>query len=191
MPEDKDYYDEKELLEMGYKSVGVDVRVSKLALIKCPREVSLGSHVAIDPYVVIATQAQIGSYIHIANGTVILGSVKSKLIMEDFSFTSSHCTLVCGTDDYVGEALANPTIPLKYRKITFGTTIFKKFSGIGANTVVMPNVIIGEGTVTGACALVTKSLDDWGIYIGIPAKRFKDRRRDIIEQYAKEIEENG
>lgn len=191
MPKDKDYYDEEELRSMGFKSVGIDVRVSKLAIIKNPNEVSLGNHVAIDPYVIIATQAEIGNYIHIANATVVLGSVKSKLVMEDFSFTSSHCTLVCGTDDYVGEALANPTIPLKYRKLTFGTTIFRKFSGIGANTVTMPNITIGEGTVTGACALITKSLDPWGIYLGVPAKRFRDRRRDVIERFAKEIEEGN
>ena len=27
----------------------------------------------------------------------------------------------------------------------------------------------------------TKSTDPWGIYVGIPAKRIKDRKKDILE----------
>jgi galactoside O-acetyltransferase len=188
MPQDKDYYDENELRSMGYKSVGADVRVSKTAIMKHPEFVSIGDHVAIDPFTYISTQMEIGNYIHIATGTAIIGGEKSKLIMENYSFFAPHCTVVCGTDDYIGEGLGGPTIPAQYRKTTFGTIILKKYSGMGAHVVVMPNVVIGEGSVTGACTLVTKSLDPWGIYIGIPAKRIKDRKRDLIVQYARELE---
>jgi galactoside O-acetyltransferase len=188
MPKDKDYYDENELRSMGYKSVGTDVRVSKVAIINHPELVSIGNHVAIDAFTYIATQMEIGNYIHIAIGVAIIGSAKSKLVMEDYSFIASHSTLVCGTDDFTGEGLGGPTIPIQYRKITFGTITLKKYSGTGAHVVIMPNIIIGEGTMVGACALVTKSLDPWGIYIGIPAKCIKDRKRDIIMQYARELE---
>lgn len=188
MPKDKDYYDEDELRSMGYKSVGTDVRVSKTAVIKHPELVSIGNHVAIDPFTYIATQMEIGNYIHIATGTAIIGGEKSKLVMEDYSFFAPHCTAVCGTDDYTGEGLGGPTIPTRYRQTTFGTITFKKYSGAGVQVAIMPNVTIGEGTVVGACGLVTKSLDPWGIYIGIPAKRIKDRKRDLILQYAGELE---
>jgi galactoside O-acetyltransferase len=190
MPIDKDYYDETELRTIGFKSVGIDVRVSKTAKIKNPNEVSIGNHVAIDDFVVITTKACIGNYIHIATGVIIFGGKLSLLVMEDFTFISANSTLVLGSDDYVGEGLIGPTVPMKYRKVTYGTTTFKKYSGLGANTTVMPNVTIGEGSVTGASALLTKNIEDWGIYIGVPAKRVRDRMRTFILQYAKEIEEN-
>ena len=52
---------------------------------------------------------------------------------------------------------------------------------IGANSVILPNLTIGEGTSVGALSLVTKDLDPWGIYAGIPVRRLKDRKRDLLE----------
>ncbi|WP_242838663.1 hypothetical protein [Lachnobacterium bovis] len=32
-----------------------------------------------------------------------------------------------------------------------------------------------------ACPLVTKSLDEWGIYVGIPCKYKKERSKKLLE----------
>jgi CRISPR/Cas system CMR-associated protein Cmr1 (group 7 of RAMP superfamily) len=40
-------------------------------------------------------------------------------------------------------------------------------------------LIIGEGTVVGACSLVTKSLEEWSIFAGIPAKWRKNRNSKV------------
>ena len=45
---------------------------------------------------------------------------------------------------------------------------------LGAKTVILPNIDIGKGTVVGAAAVVTKTLQDNGIYAGSPAKRIRD-----------------
>jgi len=184
----KDFYDENDLRKMGFKSVGIDVRVSKTAIIKHPENVTIGNHVAIDNYVVITTKATIGNYIHIASGTIIFGGSKSLLIMEDYTFISANCTIICGSDDYSGDCLIGPTIPIEYRKVTYGTIFLQKYSGVGASSTVMPNITIGEGAVTGAGAVVTKNLDAWGIYVGVPAKFIKQRKKEIILQFADEIE---
>ena len=44
---------------------------------------------------------------------------------------------------------------------------------LGSSTAVLPGVNIGEGSSVGALSLVTKSLNDWGINVGIPCKRIK------------------
>jgi hypothetical protein len=41
----------------------------------------------------------------------------------------------------------------------------------------------------GAKSLVTKSLDEWGIYSGIPTKRIKERSRDLLAFEKEFIEE--
>lgn len=45
---------------------------------------------------------------------------------------------------------------------------------LGAKTVILPNIDIGKGTVIGAAAVVTKTLQDNGVYVGSPAKRIRN-----------------
>ena len=59
--------------------------------------------------------------------------------------------------------------------------ILKKHSIVGANSIIMPGVRLAEGTSIGAMSLVLKSTEAWGIYVGNPAKRLKDRKKDLLE----------
>ena len=52
---------------------------------------------------------------------------------------------------------------------------------IGTNSTVLPGVELGEGVAVGAHSLVTKSCDPWGIYVGVPAKRMKERSRQLLK----------
>jgi len=178
--------------ELGrFKTHGTDVRVSKWAIIKHPECIELGNHVAIDPFVYINTSMKIGNYVHIAPFSGIFGGKEAFCEFKDYSGVSQDVKIVCGTDDYKGESLSNPTVPAKYKKVTHGTVVLERYVLVGTNVTILPNVIIGEGCSVGACALITKSLDPWGIYIGIPAKRYAERKKDIILAYAKEIEDLG
>ena len=51
---------------------------------------------------------------------------------------------------------------------------------IGANSIIFPNVIVGEGTA-GAMSMVKESLDDWYIYAGIPVRKVKPRQKKMLE----------
>jgi maltose O-acetyltransferase len=46
---------------------------------------------------------------------------------------------------------------------------------IGRNAIVMPGVTIGKGSIIGAGAIVTKSIPDYSIAVGVPAKVIKKR----------------
>ena len=52
---------------------------------------------------------------------------------------------------------------------------------IGANSIIFPNVIVGEGTAVGAMSMVKESLDDWYIYAGIPVRKVKPRQKKMLE----------
>lgn len=188
---DKDaFYTEKELRRMGFKSVGEDVRVSKLAVIRYPEEITIGSHVAIDPFVYISVKMDIGSYVHIPPFGGISGGKQSYCRLEDFSFTSEGCKLVCGSDDFSkGTGLGGPTIPKKYRgDMTYGTIVLKQMAGLGTNVTILPNITIETGSMVGACSLVTKNTIPWGLYYGIPAKLAKMRpNSDEITRKAMEL----
>ena len=47
-------------------------------------------------------------------------------------------------------------------------------SWLGNSTVILANV--GSECVVGAGSVVTKECDDWGIYVGNPARKIRDRR---------------
>ncbi len=101
--------------------------------------------------------------------------------MEDFSTLSPGIRLFTLNDDYSGQKLTNPLLPSEYVGGACGMVTLKKHVIVGANAVILPNLTIGEGTSVGALSLVTKDLDPWGTYTGIPVRRLKDRKKDLLE----------
>jgi galactoside O-acetyltransferase len=173
-----------------FKSIGKDVFIDGDCIIKRPHLCEMGSHIAIDNGVTIATQLVMGDYIHIAPFVVVIGGEKSKLILEDFSFVASGTKIVCGSEDYTGTGLVGPTIPEKYREINYTTVKFERFAGCGVNCSIMPGVTLAEGSILGANSLLTKDTEPWTIYVGSPAKPIKIREKEFILKYAKEIKDD-
>lgn len=181
-PFDSGYYESSELRHFGFKSVGEDVKVAKNATLIGLANISLGSHVRIDGHVVIAANSgtlDLGNYIHIGGGCFLgcVGGIK----MEDFSGLSQGVRIYSGTDDYSGRALTNPTVPHHYLKIHVAPVVLGRHVIVGSGTVILPGVVVGEGSSVGALSLVTKSLDPWGMYFGAPAKRLKGRSQKLLE----------
>ncbi|SEH05458.1 dTDP-4-amino-4%2C6-dideoxy-D-glucose acyltransferase [Candidatus Venteria ishoeyi] len=84
------------------------------------------------------------------------------------------------SDDYSGETLTNSTIPEKYRNVLKKEVFVGKHSIVGAGSIIMPGVILAEGTSVGAMSLVRKNTIPWSIYLGSPAKKLKDRKKDLL-----------
>ena len=56
------------------------------------------------------------------------------------------------------------------REQKYDMVVIKNDVWIGANSLIMPGVIIGNGAVIGASAVVTKDVPDYAIVAGVPAK---------------------
>lgn len=170
------------------KSCGEDVFISARAEIRRPQLVSVGKHVAIDSGVYITTQAEIGDYIHLSPYITVIGGAKSKIIVEDFVTIAAGSRIIAGSDKFLGDGFTSVTVPDEYRDtVEFSTVYFKRFCGVGTNVVIMPGVTIAEGSVIGACSLVTKDTEPWTIYMGIPARPIKLRRKEKLLEYAKKL----
>jgi galactoside O-acetyltransferase len=160
---------------------GVDVRIAASVVIRNPDLVSIGDHVAIGDFCYITTAITIGDYVHIAPHCTIIGGRRALCELRDFSAISAGCRLVCGSDDYLGSGLTNPTIPEAYHAdLHFDPVILEKHVVLGTSCVVHPGVTFGEGAVVGSCSLITKSLPPWTVSKGVPARPFKERPRERI-----------
>lgn len=68
------------------------------------------------------------------------------------------------------------------RNQTYQEVFIKNDVWIGANSVIMPGITIGNGAIIGAGAVVTKDVPDYAIVVGVPAKIIKYRfSEDIID----------
>ena len=182
-PFNQGYYTTEQLREMGFKYVGDNIQIAKNCTIIGLENISLGDNIRIDGGVTLACTSgylKIGSYIHIGGGCHITCSGGVEL--SDFSGLSQGVRIYSGSDDYSGNVLTNPTVPKKYLNVTVKPVLIGRHVIIGSGSVVLPGITIGNGTSVGALSLVTKSLDDWGVYLGSPAKRIKSRKKDLLEQ---------
>lgn len=176
------YYGSDELAAFGFRSVGSHVQVAKNATLIGIENISIGSHVRIDGYTTVVADGQgfltLGSYIHIGAGCYLAAG--GGVVMEDFSGLSQGVRIYSRTDDYSGRTLTNPTVPAEFLGVTQGTVRLGRHVILGSGTVVLPGIVIGDGSSVGALSLVTKSLDPWGVYFGSPARRLKARAQGLL-----------
>ena len=177
-----------ELQEIGLKSLGSDVLISRKASIYGASNISVGDHVRIDDFCILSGNITIGNYVHVAAFCCLFGG-KSGIVINDFTGISSRSAVYADSDDYLGAALTNPTVPDEYRHVTGGTVIFEKHVLVGSGCTVLPDVTLGEGASVGCMSLVNKSLEPWGVYAGIPCRRFRDRGRNPLELETRLLEE--
>lgn len=181
------FYEADELLEIGFQHIGKGVQISRKASIYGANVISVGDYVRIDDFCILSGQIELGRNIHIAPYCALFGGSYG-IEMEDFSGLSSRVAIYAASDDYSGMYLTNPTIPERYRNVIGGKVVLGRHVIIGTGTSVMPDLHIGEGTAVGSMSLVNKSLAPWGIYAGIPCKRIKERKRDLLNYESQYLE---
>lgn len=172
------FYSEEELKDIGFKSYGSNLKISRFARFYSPQNISIGNNVRIDDFCILSGNITIGSNIHISAYVALYGA--EGIVFEDFTGISSRSTIYSAMDDFSGNFLIGPIHPDECTHVTGGKVTIKSYAQIGANTLVFPNLIIGEGCVVGACSMVRKDLEPWGIYYGIPVQRVKDRGNKLL-----------
>ena len=170
------------------KACGQDVFISPSVEIRRPHLVTVGHHVAIDSHSYITTEAEIGDYVHVGPHVTVIGGARSKLVVGDFATIAAGTRILAGSDEFLGEGFTSVTVPEEYRdRVKYTTVQIGRFCGIGANVVIMPGVRLGEGSVIGAGAVVTRDTEPWTIYVGSPARALKARPREKLLRYAKQL----
>lgn len=183
------YYTKKELKQLGFKYIGKNVKISDKASIYNFDQISINDNSRIDDFCVISGKITIGKNVHITPMCLVAGGEKG-IVFEDFATIAYGVQIFTQSDDYSGKTMTNSTIPKKYKNEYKNKVILKKYSIVGAGSIIMPGVILKKGTSIGAMSLVLKNTKSWSIYVGNPAKKIKDRKKDLLKLEKKYIK-NG
>jgi galactoside O-acetyltransferase len=124
----------------------------------------------------------IGDHVHIGANVFLFAG--GGISIGRFCSISAKTTLYSASDDFSGDHLIGPVIDPRYLKIDAREIIMSDYSAIGAHSVILPGVVLGEGAVLGAMSMANRDMEPWWIYGGVPAKKIKRRRNALIEKAA-------
>lgn len=174
------FYTVEELLKIGFKSIGDNVYISRKASIYSAEKIKIGNNVRIDDFCILSGNIFIGNYVHISAGCYLYGG-DSGIVIDDYCSISSRSCIYAISDDYSGNFLVNPMVREEYRNVIDKQVLIEKYVVIGSGCTVLPGVTIKEGSAFGSMSFINRNIDPWGIYIGIPCRKIKDRSKRMLD----------
>jgi acetyltransferase-like isoleucine patch superfamily enzyme len=169
--------------KLGFKKFGQGSIIKYPYRIWNKQKIEIGSQVFIAENSFFAIPNQIKSQIF--NSNVKIGNnvrIGSNLILACINSVVIEDDVLMADRVFISDTIHaysdvnNPVLtqPLESK----GKILIKSGSFIGVNAVILPGVSIGKHSVVGASSVVTKSVPDYTVVAGVPAK--------IIKKYSKE-----
>jgi len=139
----------------------------------------------VEDNVSIGESTNVWAFVHILPGAKIGNecNICDHVFIESDVFIGNRVTIKCGVqvwdgisiedDVFIGPnaTFTNDKLPRsKVYPERLLTTMIKKGASIGANATILPGIVIGEGAMVGAGAVVTKDVPANTLVAGNPAK---------------------
>ncbi|MGR5336223.1 acyltransferase [Vibrio gigantis] len=141
------------LSDVQTKNIGIDTNIWQFCVV-LPKA-SIGSNCNICSHCLIENDVSIANNVTIKSGVQVWDGI----MIEDNVFIGPNVTF---TNDKTPRSKKYPEHFLK--------TIIKKGASIGANSTILPGIIIGEGAMVGAGSVVTRSVAPFSTVVGNPAQ---------------------
>jgi galactoside O-acetyltransferase len=148
---------------------GSNVIIGKTVRIRYPELVELHDNVIIDDFTFISTGLTVKSNSAIEAGCVLMGGKDYTITVEEHCAIAPNCTLLCSSNNFYKSMVLTKN-NLDYQFFITGDISFGSHVILGANSVVLPNISIGQGSRIGANSLIKENLDEWTLYAGSPVK---------------------
>jgi dTDP-4-amino-4,6-dideoxy-D-glucose acyltransferase len=172
----------QQLENMGFAKIGENVLVSDKSSFYNICNITLGSHVRIDDFCVFSAGLggiKIGDYVHVASGCSLLG--QGKITLSNFSGISSRVSIYSSNDDYSGASMTNPMVPQEFTDVKHADVFIGRHVIVGSGSILLPGVSLEDGVAIGAFTLVNRDCKAYGIYAGQPAKRIRERKKNMLD----------
>jgi len=148
------------------RSCGAQTGISCFARIHKPDMIQIGRGCRIDDFVYFngGAKSVVGDRVHIACHVSIVGG--GELEIGSCAGLAAGVRIVTGSEDIHGYSLTNPCIPKEFWHSKRGKITIGEHALVFTNSVVLPDVQIGEGTIVGAGCVVRRDLLPWRVYAG-------------------------
>ncbi|MDP9282856.1 MAG: hypothetical protein M3P38_12250 [Chloroflexota bacterium] len=162
--------------------------VSANIRVRVPEHLIVGEDSIIDDFCYISTRLTVGRGTHIASGCSIAGGAKFQCTIGDFCSLSSGVKVWCASNDFVNDLIA--IVPEGFEtSAAEGDVEIASYSGVGANSVILPHNHLPEGTAIGALSLVPSGykFEPWTVYAGIPIRPIRKRNRQRVMEQVRQL----
>jgi acetyltransferase-like isoleucine patch superfamily enzyme len=165
--------------------------ISTQCRFRCPEHFSVGRYSIVDDYCYFSTRVEVGDFSHIAAGCSVGGGSEHLFRLGDYSSLSMGVRILCSSNDFVNDVIH--IAPAELGDLGHGIrgdVILERLTGVGANSVVMPDNHVPEGTAIGALSFVPPRFDfePWSVYAGCPVRLVNRRNRDSVLRQREAIE---
>lgn len=128
---------------------------------------------------------EIQDHVYVGHYTILKGYYLNKMIIGAGTWIGQQCFfhsaggIEIGRDVGIGPGvriltsfhqLEDTDLPILHSPVRFAPVFICDNSDIGVGAIILPGVTIGVGAQIGAGAVVTKSVDDYAVVAGVPAK---------------------
>lgn len=161
---------------------------------------SMGKGVAIDPnvdiqgaksifldnFVYLGRGAQLltneldeGGIIRIGKRSHILARILGNGGVEIGNYVGiGRASILSATDNFRGGCrMSGPMVPREQKNVVYGKVVIEDDAFVSENSLIMPNVKIGQGAIVTANSFVNKDVPPWTIVGGNPAKYIAEREK--------------
>lgn len=118
---------------------------------------------------VIGENCNLGQNVYVGNDAIVGNACRLGNSVSIFSQVEL-CDFVFCAPFMVFTHISFPRAAVNRRE-SFRKTIVKTGASLGANSTVVPGVVIGMGTFLAAGAILTKDSKDWALMVGSPARQ--------------------
>lgn len=165
------------LLKFKLKKYGKNSNLDKNSSIREGRNIEIGNNVYIGKYARLECYSrykgkdyfpiiEIKDNVKIANNFTVLAA--SKVLIEEDALIAGNVMIT--TENH---SIDNPKIPYRNQELKTQDVHIGKNVWIGEKVCILPGVTIGDGSVIGALSVVTKSIPEYCVACGNPAKIIK------------------
>ena len=152
----------------------------------------LGQGVVFEPGVLVfhPENIEIGDNVYVGHNAILKGYYQNKMVIGSGTWIGQQCFfhsaggLTIGCNVGIGPGVKIITsfhaeegiqIPILHSRIEFAQVVIGDDSDIGVGAILLPGVTIGRGVQIGAGAVVSRSIEDYAVAAGVPAKVLRMR----------------
>lgn len=158
--------------------------VSPNIRVRYPDAFEIGEDSVVDDFCYFSTQVSVGRCSHIASNCTIAGGRAHRFALGDYSSISAGVRIWCTSDDFVNDVvtLVPSGIADPKQHLISGDVVLGRCTAVGANSVILPDNHVPDGTVVGALSFVPPrfKFEPWSVYAGVPIRRINARDRKAV-----------